>query len=760
MPKKFGTFQGVFVPSFEAILGTVLFLLLPALTGDVGLLPMVGVILLAHSVTISTAFSLADTATNLNNIGGGGMYALAKRSLGKAFGGSIGIQLYLAQAASIGFYCIGFAEPLQPIIAPLLAKIWPVFSGLTPEAVLLQKQIISTIVFGIFFIIVMIGADFTLKIQTFILVVLSASILVIFFSPMTGLRIDGNPVFLGLDHINLTGKRPITLALFFITFTQFFPAVTGIDAGVGMSGDLKNPKRSLVRGTFTAIFITLIIYLLSAFVFSLMDPNQLVTGYHGTNPFGVLLTDLMGFNKPMPLRLLGITVMAGILFATSSSALSVFMTSPRTAQQLARDNTLPRMLGFLSRDFKKTGNEPRFAVLFSAVIGIAVIWMGSINLAAMIVGILYLVVYGWVNGSAFLERASRNPAFRPTSKGHWAISLYGFLSCIIAIALFDWKIGVVIFATQLVIFLLILRFKARGRLEGVWWGVLFTIIQTRLRTLSRIVQGTKNWRPLVTAVAFQGEKSAPTAINLLAGAIAGYQGMVNMNIFVPEKTKKNSSELPRFDVPFQMIQSSNPSESIMTIVQTSHLSGLRPNTFLLEYRRELATVAIMKRILERKCNLLLLKNGEKLNEINSVDIWWRGLYNANLMALLAYIIKNSLSPAHQKDFRIRILFRQEKNSSILEDKVKIQEILDHARLSGEIVVIPFIDEPIVRTMQKASQDTDLVMLGLPGNFDKKEGVDIFSLNEVFFDNEIEKFTELPPILFVKSAGSVNLLEED
>ena len=52
---KFGTFKGVFVPSTEAILGTVLFLILPALVGDLGLILMTGIIILAHSVTLATS---------------------------------------------------------------------------------------------------------------------------------------------------------------------------------------------------------------------------------------------------------------------------------------------------------------------------------------------------------------------------------------------------------------------------------------------------------------------------------------------------------------------------------------------------------------------------------------------------------------------------------------------------------------------------------------------------------------------------------
>ena len=103
-------------------------------------------------------------------------------------------------------------------------------------------------------------------------------------------------------------------------------------------------------------------------------------------PKGVLLTKILGFPdigsettgirqyariflKSFPYSIPGIIVLFGILFATSSSALSCFMTSPRTAQSLSKDDVLPRFLNFLGNDFTKKGKEPRFAVLLSAVIG-------------------------------------------------------------------------------------------------------------------------------------------------------------------------------------------------------------------------------------------------------------------------------------------------------------------------------------------------------------------------------------------------------
>ena len=759
MSTKFGTFKGVFVPSTEAILGTVLFLLLPMLAADVGLIHMLLVVVLAHSVTLATSFSLADCATNLNDIGGGGMYALSKRSLGKAFGGSIGIQLYFAQAASIGFYCIGFAEPLQPILSPLLQFI-PLFQESSAEGLLFQKQVLASIVFINFFIIVMVGADFTLKVQTLILIILFGSIAAIFISPFAGIQFNSIPLYYSsIGEINLWGNRAVGISIFFITFTQFFPAVTGIDAGVGMSGDLRDPKRSLVRGTFTAIIITFVVYIISTFLFSMMNRDVVISGYVGNSPTGVLLTELLGFHSPFPGNFLGFMVLLGILFATSSSALSCFMTAPRTAQSTSRDGILPRFLDFMGRDFTRGGNEPRFAILVTFIIGISVIWIGNINVAAMIVGICFLVVYGWVNGSAFLERISRNPTFRPTSRGHWLISLYGFLASVIAISLFSWIVGILIFISQYLIFQLILRYKAKGKLEGVWWGVLFSFISRGLSALNRIVQGTKNWRPILSAVAFSEKDSCPEKISYLAETIASYKGLVNLHIIKTGKNSEIDVDISQYKIPTGIISAADPSQAILSIIQMNNLGGISHNTILLEYTRKVDTVRIINRILSLDNNILLLKNGKKLQKNDMIDIWWRGEKNGNLMVLLAYIMKSSIENRVNKSDRIRIIRRLDEGDVEESSYAEMVNLLEKARLTGEVVILPFTDEPFVDTVYKTSSNSDLIMMGLPGNYTDREGRRFFNLNEFFFNKEINRYDELPPILFIKSAYVMNLIED-
>jgi len=735
---KFGTFKGVFVPSTEAILGTVLFLLMPVLIADVGLWAMLGVIVLAHSVTFATSFSIADCATNLNDIGPGGMYALSRRSLGKALGGSIGVQLYFAQAASIGFYSIGFAEPLRAIVAPMLDS-FEFFAATDAASILLQKQVIATVFFFVFFLIVMVGADFTLKIQTFILFVLGASIITVIISPFFNVTYEGVAVF--SDNLNLTGNRGLTMGLFFMTFAQFFPAVCGIDAGIGMSGDLKEPRKSLVKGTFSAIGVTFVLYLVAAVVFSLMDKKVLIESYAGDVPVGVLLTDIINYADLFPSNILGVILVIGILFATGSSALSVFMTSPRTLQSLAINDVLPNKLKFFGKDFLKGGNEPRFATILSGIIGLAVIWAGSISTASMIVGILFIVVYGWVNGSAFLERISGNPGFRPTSKNHWSVSLYGFLICVVAIMLFDPIIGLGIIASQYFIFRMILKYKAHNRIEGVWWGIIFTLSTKWLRSLKKLVQGSKNWRPVVAAVSGPNEDSAHEKMAFFASFIEQHKGLVHLNA-LGRKEMFND-----YGIPTERIEYEELDDTVKALLTTSHPGGIETNTVLIEYMKKLNTISVIRMMLKRRKNVLLLKNSEKLEKLERIDIWWRGEMNGNLMVLLAYIVNCP---------RIRIIRMVEGHETYENDRQEMKELLEKARLNGEIVIIEKEDLPFGDVLKKYSSQADLIMMGFPGKIseDKKS----FILDEFFFDRQIANYDDLPATLFVKSVQRLELFE--
>jgi hypothetical protein len=64
--KKFGTFTGVFTPSFLSIIGVIMYLRLGWIVGEAGIFKALAIILLAHVISITTGFIIhARTLTSL-----------------------------------------------------------------------------------------------------------------------------------------------------------------------------------------------------------------------------------------------------------------------------------------------------------------------------------------------------------------------------------------------------------------------------------------------------------------------------------------------------------------------------------------------------------------------------------------------------------------------------------------------------------------------------------------------------------------------
>lgn len=747
--KKFGTFQGVFVPSFEAILGAVLFLILPGLVGNVGVVSMMIIIVLANTITLATSFSIADCTTNLHRIGAGGMYAIANRSLGKAFGGSIGIQLFLAQASCIGFYVLGFAKPLQPILATL-----PFYNqllgGLTAAA---QQQVIASLFALLAFVSAIVGADFVSKIQTAIFILLLVTVGAILASPFLNLQFQGQVLFSGEPNLwgNATGL--VLLGGFWGAFTTFFPAVTGIDAGVGMSGKLADPRRSLGKGTFMAIGVTFVLYTLIALVFGFMKGEMLAlkqaVGKQVVYPDLTLL-----FRENFFIYLI---ILLGILFAAGSSALSYFLTAPQTAQALARDRILPRRLLFLRSDFIKGGREPRWATLLTFLIVMGIVWSGDLSVAAMIVGICFLVVYGWINLAAFFERVSGNPSFRPTSRGHWAVSGYGFIACMTGISFLNIWIGIGVVVSQLAVFMLLLKYRARDRLEGVWWGVLFTWLNWGFRRLHRIIQGTKNWRPIVGVFCMADKKDESGTTLEMGKQIADFQGLTMINVLKPKKLKAPAFALPEGA---RLVEppDDNYNAAILSILQAAVPGGFSLNTVLLPLDSRINDPDAIEWIINMDKHVLLYMHGKtSKHALNRVDVWWKGEQNGNFMALLAYILRKSDEQEGREPRTIRMIRKLSNEEDREGAQQEMEALLYSARLDGEILIVDDDGETIVQTVKMVSRDARLILMGMPGR--KAEGISkFFSLDKLFFARELEKFEGLPPLLFVKAHHKVELFE--
>ena len=77
-----------------------------------------------------TSTSLSAIATN-RKVKGGSDYYLISRSLGVEYGGALGVLLFLAQAVSVAFYCVGVGEGVAAIVggADLVIKVTAVVAA-------------------------------------------------------------------------------------------------------------------------------------------------------------------------------------------------------------------------------------------------------------------------------------------------------------------------------------------------------------------------------------------------------------------------------------------------------------------------------------------------------------------------------------------------------------------------------------------------------------------------------------------------------
>lgn len=248
--KKFGALEGVFLPTLLTILGAVMYLRTGWMVGNAGLLGAWLIITLANIITFCTGLSISSVATNIR-VGAGGSFSIISQSLGLEVGGSVNLPFYFAQAISVAFYIFAFTEgwlsifPTHPATLVLFAA------------------------YGVCFLVAYVSVGLATRIRYPILFIVSFSI----FSALLGTAdyFREGPLYTP----QLWGTFPN--ADFWQVFAIFFPAVTGVLAGVNLSGTLSNPRHSIPRGTMAAIVVSFVVYMVLAYWTSIIaSPTELV----------------------------------------------------------------------------------------------------------------------------------------------------------------------------------------------------------------------------------------------------------------------------------------------------------------------------------------------------------------------------------------------------------------------------------------------------------------------------------------------------
>ena len=699
---RFGTFGGVFTPSILTILGVIMFMRANFVVGQAGVLGALSILILAKAITLLTSLSIGAISTNMR-VRGGGSYFLISRVLGAEFGGSIGIALFFALALSVPFYILGFAEALvrsYPSLAPYF-------------------QLITLGTAFILFVLAFFGAGWAIRTQFMIMAFLFIAIIAFLGGAVQHFSLDVlqqnlYPSYTAVDHQDKTSP----LFSYWLIFAIYFPAVTGIDAGVNMSGDLEDPGRSIPRGTLAAVGVGFIVYL-SQIVLSggAYDRNSLIT-----MPYALLHDNaLFGWS---------ILVVLGVVAATLSSALGSYLGAPRVLQAVSKDRIL-HFLHYFAKGSAK-GNEPRRALMLTCVITIGILlWAGNesggaaLNGVAAIISMFFLCSYGMINLAAFIEDFGDNPSFRPTfSFFHWSSALTGAVGCLVITLLINWLAALV---AILIIMLLLWHLKAK-RLQSTFGdarrGFFYRSVRNNLLRLRRMPEDPKNWRP--TILVFSGNPMAREDMIKYAVWIESKRGIVYLaNVLVGDFAELapkrpgavqqltqfcNEKNIAAFPV---VVTAEKLEQGISMIMQATAIGSIRPNlavfgwSSIMELRQTYLQELKIATNLGMSLVLLESKGIPNSEESKRIDIWWRGQKNGGLMLLIAYLLSENWE---WENVKIRVLRVLDNEEGRIPAEEALQKLIDLARVDAEPAVV-LDDESFTRVLHNNSADATCVILG-------------------------------------------------
>lgn len=722
--------SAVFLTSICTILGAILFLRLDFALANTGFLGACLLLLLGHLVTIPTSLSIAEIATN-QRVEGGREYYIISRSFGVAIGGAIGIALYLSQAMSAAFYIVAFSQAFRPLFNELLASEFSIYvydyrvvsipaMALLTLLALTQRKVVS------------------IRLIYFVACMLLVALIFFLFGST-----NYHPDATFSSMVSSIPRRED----FFEVFAICFPAFTGITAGVGLSSNLKNPTKSIPKGTIYATITGLVIYLL------------VIAKLHWSLPPEAL-------NTPLSMQKVAVwapIIPLGLAAATISSAIGSILVAPRTLQAIANDEVLPsKNITVWLKKVQPLTQEPINATIISCLIaGFFVVFIGDINTIAHIVTISFLITYGGICSISFLEHFTADPAYRPAFRTKWYLSLLGAIVSLYLLFRINPEYSILAILVMAGIYAAIQRYKEKEMgISAVLQGLIFQLN----RQLHIFLQKSKkapekeHWRPSVVCISERTfDKLAAfdmlrwiaykygfgTYIHHIAGHISTEAAEVAEQCL--ERMIALSSQAES-NVYVDTFVCSTFQEAVAAIIQLPGMSGKENNMIMFEFEKSapknLDSIAENFSLVHATGfdTCVLGSSDRNFGYKRTIDIYLTSndLDNVNLMILLGFII---LGHPEWNGAKIRLLAIYP-DEDIATKRMKILDLIDQGRLPisrNNVVFIPKQDDHNIKSIiMKNSQDTCLTIVGIREEVVKHERETAFTgydgIGDILFVN--------------------------
>ncbi|RMF18473.1 MAG: Na-K-Cl cotransporter [Candidatus Dadabacteria bacterium] len=685
---RLGTFSGVYVPTLLTVMGAIFFLREGWVVGNAGIGGALLIIALAGSITLATALSIATMASNIR-LQAVGTFALISQSVGVEIGGAVALPLFFAQAAATVMYIFAFLEGLSWLFPDIPA---PAVLAATFTAIVVIAWASTAIV---------------ARTQYIVLAVFVAAIISI------AAGINEIPASQRQLQVPFWGTFPD--GSFWYVFAVFFPAVTGILTGVNMSGSLKNPRRSIARGTIAALLTALAIYIAGVFWLAVVADEATLRDNL------LVMVDRSAF---APL------VVAGILGTNFSSALSSLVTGARILESLGRYAIVPgaEKFGHLS-----PSGEPRRATLGTAAVAALLalfgLFSGGLDAIAPLLTMFFLIAYGMLNAVVVIEQSFGLVSFRPRFRIPRFVPIYGAVGCLFAMVLISPVFGVLALLCAGAVYAFLQNRKLNVPWSDVRSGLLVTIAEWIARKLTTTrAASERSWKPNVLVPVRSTDELIRSYRFLVA--LTSPAGGISVLLVYPADLPKNEQvrmrgiirdfQSDRVFSRYTVIASDNYARDIGIALNVLQGAFFRPNTVFYRLQRgkdrEPVLDQLLQHAVEAEMGLALLAEEPQteLGREQAINVWitpqgpeWQvglRLKNSDLSLLLSYQLSQNWGA------RITLITVVQDPDERLRAQQFLEELIELGRLPHGTRAIA-IEGDFRTTVERAPQ-ADLNVFGL------------------------------------------------
>ena len=331
--------------------------------------------------------------------------------------------------------------------------------------------------------------------------------------------------------------------------------------------------------------------------------------------------------------------------------------------------------------------------------------------------------------------------------------------------LVDWMWATISILGMTALYFYISQKQVETRWGDVKNGLLFERTRKNLLKLEKELHHPKNWRPIILALSGASWERPHLAVYghwFTAGRgllTLGYviQGEVENRLerlYNQERILETFIEEQKLEGFPAVVVAPTIAAGMESLVQTHGLGALRPNTVIVgwpsssqksaKFAQNLRSITSLERsIISMRFSSNALEADSRFVPRGTIDVWWRGNQNGELMLLLAHLL------AQNPLWRTRPirLMRTIENEAGRDEVLKhLESLIEASRIRATPHVV--VTENAQQGIQNSSRKAAIVFMGMAEPNENRA--------EEFYERMSDLAGDLKRVVFVKSAGGMSI----